>query len=500
MTTKIIHFDSVNSVNNPTTIIDPVTSNQFSTYHSFNTNFALPSQLQGMTRIKLKSIEMPLSFCNIRSDMSPFSFTYTNILGTTYSKTVTQALPEATYTDIYAVVAALKTYMTTSSGLSSSLMTGETVPVFSVTTINRDLRVCYTMQIYPSSTFTITETFFTKKLLGYVKATDNLAVTSTTRYFKGGVYKTDAQFANYIAVNNSLTIRNDITTATTANSLTTYFPSVSTALITQQYFKYSLLSASYAINGSTTFYIEGILSTTWNSKDLPTFVVANTLGGTSLIGNTSLYGYQIRLSVESSGLVDIFSPNTTIVSITSLNGNNPGASKWYAAIELSKPFIASYTVDATHTYQIDIVANNLMLSTTTFTNPFNINYDTYLNMTLQNLPVVTTNNNQMNCTFKIPLNSQGNIVYLNGESNSFEQVATIDNTHFILDKLTIVFTDRRGNAIQPNYGNYSFSLGFEFGSTGTGTTNGNSGTPSGITTSAGGTTATGQIHYFQEFM
>ena len=39
MTTKIIHFDSNNSVNNPTTIIDPVTSTLKTVYHSFNTTY-----------------------------------------------------------------------------------------------------------------------------------------------------------------------------------------------------------------------------------------------------------------------------------------------------------------------------------------------------------------------------------------------------------------------------------------------------------------------------
>ena len=39
MTTKLIHFDSNNSVNSPTTIIDPITSTLKTVYHSFNTYY-----------------------------------------------------------------------------------------------------------------------------------------------------------------------------------------------------------------------------------------------------------------------------------------------------------------------------------------------------------------------------------------------------------------------------------------------------------------------------
>jgi hypothetical protein len=354
------------------------------------------------------------------------------------------------------------------------------------------------MQIYPGNTLTFQETFLTKTLLGYVKATDNLPVTSTTRYNKGGIYATDAQLANYISLNNPVTMRDDITTATTANSLTTYSPSVSTALITQKTFYYSLLTGSSAIypNASAQIWLNGVVST----SGVPAFCINNPItGGNILSGNPQLIGYKIQMDPIAGpigGFTNIFAANTYITSIDVYDIAQ--TNKFAAWVTLSIPNIAVLP-SGTINYPIQIIANNLTLSTTTFSNPFNINYDTYLNMTLQNIPVVTTNHNQKPCTFKIPLNSQGNIVYLNGESNSFDQVATIDNSSFVLDKLTVVFTDRRGNPIQPNYGNYSFSLGFEFGSgTSSGTTNGNSGVPG---TAATGTPSTVPIkRYFQEFM
>ena len=372
MTTKIIHFDSNNSVNNPTTVINAYTAILQTVYHSFNTTYTLPSQLQSVKQIYLKSLELPVTFCNIRPTMSPFSYTYTNEIGANINASFTQALPEATYPDIYAVVTALNTFITSSTMLAGSLLLGETLPVFSVVTLNRDLRVSYSMRIYPSSTFVLKEGFLTKTLLGYVASNDNKIVTLANRYSSSGTYQTNAQTAVYQSTNNNLTIYNDITIATTTNVNVAYYASPSSATITQ-----------------------------------------------------------------------------------------------YAA------------------------HNDLLLSTTTFSNPCNINYDTYVNMTISNLPIITANNNQFSCTFKIPINSTSNIVCLNGERNSFIQSVNITDSHFILDKLIVIFTDRRGYAIQPNYGQYSFSLGIDF-----------------VNDSGGGGGSTPpppvvppvQIHYFTEFL
>ena len=380
MTTKIIHFDSNNAVNNPTTIIDPVTSTLKTAYHSFNATYTLPQQLQSVKQIYLKSLELPITFCNIRSTMSPFGFTYTNEIGANINASFTQALPEATYTDIYAVVTALNTFMTTNSNLAASLLLAETVPVFSVVTINRDLRISYTMRIYPSSTFVLKEGFLTKTLLGYVASNDNKTVTLANRYTASGTYQADAQKEVFKAGSLGLTTTNDITTATTTNISNVYYPSPSLAIITQY-----------------------------------------------------------------SSHVD------------------------------------------------------LLQSTTTFSNPCNINYDTYVNMTISNLPIVSANNNQYSCTFKIPINSTSNIVYLNGESNSFMQSVNINDSHFILDKLVVVITDRRGYAIQPNYGQYSFSIGIEFEATAG--DNGNSGGGGGGVPVVVPVVKTPppEIHYFTEF-
>ena len=109
------------------------------------------------------------------------------------------------------------------------------------------------------------------------------------------------------------------------------------------------------------------------------------------------------------------------------------------------------------TYQ----TNTVIQTTYTFNNPFSLSNDTYINMTLSNLPAVTSTQNQKPCSFKIPLNSASNCYYFIGENTSFIQPITINNTSFIIDSLNVQITDRFGNIINPNGFDYSFSLEFE---------------------------------------
>ena len=102
-----------------------------------------------------------------------------------------------------------------------------------------------------------------------------------------------------------------------------------------------------------------------------------------------------------------------------------------------------------------------MQTTYTFNNPFSLSNDTYINMTLSNLPAVTSTQNQKPCSFKIPLNTASNCYYFIGENTSFIQPITINNTSFIIDSLNVQITDRFGNNINPNGFDYSFSLKFE---------------------------------------
>lgn len=76
---RIIHFDSIYS--------NKIDHNQF------NTNYVLSQTLSNVCRIYLKSIEIPIANCNVRSPYSTISIKYNNII-------FTYTLPNKTYNDI----------------------------------------------------------------------------------------------------------------------------------------------------------------------------------------------------------------------------------------------------------------------------------------------------------------------------------------------------------------------------------------------------------------
>ena len=98
----------------------------------------------------------------------------------------------------------------------------------------------------------------------------------------------------------------------------------------------------------------------------------------------------------------------------------------------------------------------------TFNNQYSLFNDNYLNMSINNLPIVTANANQKPCSFKIPLNVSTNTYYFSAENTSFIQPIILDNTNFVVDNLNIIMTDRYGNPINSNGFDYSFSLEFEY--------------------------------------
>ena len=76
---RIIHFDSIYS--------NKVDSNPF------NTNYVLSQTLSDISRIYLKSLEIPIANCNIRSPYSTITIKYNNII-------FSYVLPNKTYIDI----------------------------------------------------------------------------------------------------------------------------------------------------------------------------------------------------------------------------------------------------------------------------------------------------------------------------------------------------------------------------------------------------------------
>ena len=105
---RIINFDTIYS--------SKIDSNPF------YTNFLLSETLKNVSKITLKSIEIPISNHNLRAPYSSISVKYNNAF-------FNYVLPNKTYNDITLFLSDLNTLL---SGLQTSMVTGEISPMFSL--------------------------------------------------------------------------------------------------------------------------------------------------------------------------------------------------------------------------------------------------------------------------------------------------------------------------------------------------------------------------------
>ena len=101
---------------------------------------------------------------------------------------------------------------------------------------------------------------------------------------------------------------------------------------------------------------------------------------------------------------------------------------------------------------------NLVSNVLTASSYYNLNLDNYISIYLQNVPHQTTNQNQSNSSFKIPLNCVTNSIYFFNQNTSYTPFINVSDNNFVLDKLIVSVFDRYGNNLNPNGSDYSFSL------------------------------------------
>ena len=89
---------------------------------------------------------------------------------------------------------------------------------------------------------------------------------------------------------------------------------------------------------------------------------------------------------------------------------------------------------------------------------YQLNYDTYYNMTITNLEVENTNVLRQ-CTFKIPLDCNFGEIMFNKNMDQTVYLNRVDNT---LAHLNVSITDRYGYPVYSNGSNMSFSLLVEY--------------------------------------
>jgi hypothetical protein len=169
--TQFLHFDTANS-----TYIYDKNNTAGKTLTPYKTQFTMNQYFRNVKRVYLKSVEMPVGFANVRTG-STDTFIF-SMNGTSY----TCVLPEKTYTTIGTLLSDLNTIIATKSlpcTMVLSLSLVATTPMKLVITFTGTM---------PTS-FNITDTNFSKYVLGFRAIYDNSFVS-------GGSYY-NATYANY---------------------------------------------------------------------------------------------------------------------------------------------------------------------------------------------------------------------------------------------------------------------------------------------------------------
>lgn len=145
---RVINFDSINSTY---------------TTNSYNTRFIISTPLKNVSKIYLKSVELPIGFYNVRSPYNVFSV---NVGGTIYSLTI----PEKNYTDIAILLADL-----------NALTFGIANTTFSFTQSTDKITITMTSTI--NTSFSIIPTVFSKYMLGFANQTSTNKIITGSRLF-----------------------------------------------------------------------------------------------------------------------------------------------------------------------------------------------------------------------------------------------------------------------------------------------------------------------------
>ena len=95
-----------------------------------------------------------------------------------------------------------------------------------------------------------------------------------------------------------------------------------------------------------------------------------------------------------------------------------------------------------------------------FQNCYNINFDSYYNLTITNIPTISKNFN-MNCDFKLPIDSIQNSIFYYNNKKSYQQYISINNRDTVINRLCIYLSDKYNNVIYSNI-DWSFTLEYEF--------------------------------------
>jgi hypothetical protein len=264
----------------------------------------------------------------------------------------------------------------------------------------------------------------------------------------------DSCYANYLTDNNNTTtitsspyyaqfalahpIRNIKRIALLSVEIPLLFNNIRSS--TNNYYALNYLSFTYAYNSVNYVFNAIIPENFYNNISSLLTAINSTIAADATLTSRSI---QVVFSANSSNKI-VVTTNSTYLQMNNTPANlgfNP---------RIAYPFMNLIL-------GFNSVGENTSTGSLTAPNRYNLNVDNYINLQLLNFGN-NQNINNINCSFKIPLNAVNGTIYYNFSNASYDQY--IDNTdnNIILNALNVRLIDRFNQNINPNGGDYSFSL------------------------------------------
>ena len=208
---------------------------------------------------------------------------------------------------------------------------------------------------------------------------------------------------------------------------------------TNNYYSLNYLSFNYVYNSVTYTYTTNITESFYNNISSLLTVMNNIILADATLTSRNI---QVSFSYNSAQKI-VITTNTATFTMNNAPISGPYNRTAYPFMNLILGFNG--------------LSESTSNGTLTAPNRYNLNIDNYLNMQILNFGN-NQNVNNINCSFKIPLNCTNGTIYYTFANTSYEQY--IDNTddNLILDKLNVRIVDRFNSNLNPNGGDFSFSL------------------------------------------
>lgn len=209
---------------------------------------------------------------------------------------------------------------------------------------------------------------------------------------------------------------------------------------TNNYYALNYISFTYAYNSVNYTYSGNVPENFYNSIGSLLSAVNTLLSSDATLSSRSI---QVVFSANSYNKI-VITTNSTFFQLN----NNPISQKLNPRV--AYPFM---------NLVLGFTGSNESTNSGTLTssNRFNLNVDNYLNLQLLNFGN-NQNANNIACSFKIPLNAVNGVILYNFHNATYDQYIDNADNNLILDQLNCRIVDRFNQNLNPNGGDFSFSL------------------------------------------